>query len=293
VEGYSEAEYDVDFTEFLPISSSSMNGKLRGDVAELTYDITYTQASRVLHYLMGGVIKLDEKEQATADTAQAVFYEIITEGMSDYEKQLAIHDYLVQTVDYDDSRRPGSDVYTPYGALVNRLAVCQGYAEAARILLSMAGVENYTLTGTADGEDHMWNVVRLEGELYHMDVTWDSNMKIKGERIISHAYFNLTDQRIKWSHRWDADIREMLFAGECNATEFNYHSYNDLVVRSNAEYKELVTKKYRAGETDIEVYFEGMSIQDADIEGAARAAGASGYAGYPVPSANVLWLRFR
>jgi hypothetical protein len=293
-EGYTEEAVDVDYASFLPIASGEMNGTLYGDTAELTYTFTYTQASRVLYNLQGGDIELNEKEIALAVSLQKIIKNLIYKDMTDYEKQLAIHDYLVLNVNYDDSRKPGSDAHTAYGAVVNGTAVCQGYAEAARILLSMAGIENYTRTGTAGGENHMWNVVVLDGEAYHMDVTWDGGLNMDdGTRVVSHAYLNLTDAQMKKSHRWDDKLREMIFDKDCTADKYNYFRQNDLVVKSGAEYTKLVSRLYESGVRDIEAYFDGPSVESIDIVAAARAAGSTGYTGFPNTKANVLWIRFK
>jgi hypothetical protein len=200
----------------------------------------------------------------------------------------------VLNVTYDDSSRPSDDVYSAYGAIVDGSAVCQGYAEAARLLLSMAGIEHYTLTGTAGGDEHMWNVVVLDGEAYHMDVTWDGNLTMNdGTRVVTHAHMNLTDEQMKKSHVWDDNLRKMIFEADCTADTYNYFRLNNLIVKSNAEYTKLVSRLYNYGVKDIEVYFDGINVEKVDIEAAARAVGSSGYAGFPIVSANVLWIRFK
>ncbi len=295
IKNYSEAEYTIDFTEHLPIQISEMKGLVKGTEAEITYTFTYTQAERVLYYLTGGIIPLNEKEILTANAAKAVYGAVIKEGMTDYEKQLAIHDYLILNTAYDYSAAPSDDAFTPYGALVNKLAVCQGYTEAARILLSMAGVWNDTLSGTADGQSHMWNIVRLDdGELYHMDVTWDDERIFEdGTNVLSRAFLNMTDEQIDLSHDWDTVFQLERFGEGCTATEYNYLRRNGMAVTSNEEYINLVTQKYNSGEKEIEALFLGMNINDADIKGAAIAIGSGGYAGFHIDSANVLLMRFK
>ena len=70
----------------------------------------------------------------------------------------AIHDYVVKHVSYDTSYK----AYTAYEALVNRSAVCQGYALLTYQLLKEAGIENHFVTGTGDGQPHAWNIVKLK-----------------------------------------------------------------------------------------------------------------------------------
>lgn len=81
----------------------------------------------------------------------------------------AIHDYVVKHVSYDTSYK----AYTAYEALVNRSAVCQGYALLTYQLLKEAGIENHFVTGTGDGQPHAWNLVKIENKWYHLDTTFD------------------------------------------------------------------------------------------------------------------------
>lgn len=99
------------------------------------------------------------------------------EGKSDYVKLKAIHDVICDKVEYDkadgsDSRR------TAYDALVNGKAVCQGYSNALYRLLLEAGVDNRIIYGKATESSgievaHTWNIVKLDGKYYYVDITWD------------------------------------------------------------------------------------------------------------------------
>ena len=87
--------------------------------------------------------------------------------MPDYEKALIAHDYLVDSCRYDveDLTETDWENHMAYGALAEGSCVCQGYAEAFKLLMEAAGVECITVTGTAGGDDHMWNCVQL-GDVY-------------------------------------------------------------------------------------------------------------------------------
>ncbi len=96
--------------------------------------------------------------------------------LSEAEKALLIHDRLALKCEYDfelfDSYYYGTeDSFSMYGALGKGLAVCQGYAEAYDYLLDKVGIESYLCT--SDSLFHVWNIVSIDGQLYHVDVTWD------------------------------------------------------------------------------------------------------------------------
>jgi len=159
-------------------------------------------------------------------------------GLSQYELEVRIHDILMRDVAYDDEAAERldrfSDAATSYGALVNKSALCIGYSTAAKLLLERVGVESMTVTGKASdggGQAHMWNLVRIEGQWYHLDVTWDAAYDY-------YHYFNLTDGMIGLNHETAPGYdkltdqyledtgREMLFnfpLPVCNSTEYNYY----------------------------------------------------------------------
>lgn len=123
---------------------------------------------------------------------------------SDYENELAIHDYLVSNIQYGGTEE---ESYDAYSALINGQAVCSGYAEAFKTLLDILGIENKVITGEGNGVAHGWNLVNLDGEWYHVDVTWDD--PVNGDGTISHKYFNVTDTDIAIDHTWEvADYPE-------------------------------------------------------------------------------------
>jgi len=156
---------------------------------------------------------LSIEDKKIYDQARKVLEQVLTGGMSDYEKEMAIYDWVVNNVDYDwthQDRRETTprESFTPYGGLVNRTAVCLGYATTFQLLMDLAGVECITVPGAAfeSREDHGWNMVRLNGQWYCVDVTWDANMReqtgIKG--LENWRYFNVTsDYMAETDHQWD------------------------------------------------------------------------------------------
>ena len=155
---------------------------------------------------------------------------IIVPGMSDYEKELAIHDYIVANCKYGQKDESKEYAFRAYGCLVEGVAVCNGYAEAMSLLLTCAGVENSIMTGSASGELHAWNLVKLDGQWYQVDVTWDDPIPDTGA-FVSHTYFNVTDDIMDDSHIWNEELYT-----PCEADVYNYYDYNgDVYVYSQLE----------------------------------------------------------
>ena len=157
--------------------------------------------------------------------AQNVLDVVLKNGMSDLEKETAVYKWIVNHVNYDWTHQDvmsetPRESFTPYGGLVNRTAVCLGYAATFQLLMDMAGVECITVVGAAfaSQEDHGWNMVRLNGNWYCVDVTWDANHReyygyLWGQES-SWDYFNVTSDVMAVEHQWDyANIPEAVTEG--------------------------------------------------------------------------------
>ncbi len=121
----------------------------------------------------------------------------IPEG-SDYDKILYVHDYIVRNTEYD--RKASDDnstklAGTAYGCLVEGKAVCSGYARAFQYIMNQIGIES----GICTGSNHAWNYVKLDGEYYWLDTTWDD----VNENYVSHTYFLFDDDMLIRTRSFD------------------------------------------------------------------------------------------
>ena len=112
------------------------------------------------------------------------------DSLSDLEKALLIHDRLAVRCEYNvETLQTGEiidDDYTAYGALVRHITMCEGYSKAYCYLLNRVGIGSYLVDSVSLG--HMWNVVYIDGEKYHVDVTWDDPVPNKQGQV-KHTYF--------------------------------------------------------------------------------------------------------
>ena len=220
-------------------------------------------------------IKLDISVSESASAkGDMIVSSIITANMNAYDRVKAIHDYLVKNVDYDyNGLKTGNlqpSVYTAEGALCNGLAVCQGYAEAFELLCAKAGVKAQMVYGDAgnstDGwQSHAWNVVRIDGEWYQIDCTWDDPL-VDGEVIsngenIFYAYFLLTDSEMYTDHIVDytysknvPSCTSTLFAGYSTRLSVDARlGQNGVIVSSAEEFVQVVQNKVASGIYNIEI----------------------------------------
>lgn len=159
---------------------------------------------------------LSEKDKAVYEICKAAFDKVITPEMSDFQKELALHDWLLKQGEYDYSAyetpdhvgRP--DNRNPYGMLVDGFGICLGYARTFELLMKMAEVECITVVGAAfrSTGDHAWNLVKLDGDWYAVDATWNDSstgsFSQAKAQAYAHRYFNVTSQEMRDSnHQWD------------------------------------------------------------------------------------------
>ena len=117
---------------------------------------------------------------------------------SDYEKLKYVHDWIVNNTVYtntDVNYESEADGPVVYGK-----AVCEGYSKAFMYYAQSMGFECVCAIGSAGGVDHMWNMVKLNGQWYHVDVTWDDPVRSDGTQTLRDDYFLISDSEIREDH---------------------------------------------------------------------------------------------
>ena len=111
---------------------------------------------------------------------------------TEYARIVSAHELLCTLASYDYSayyNRNRPQAYTILGFIENQTVVCDGYARAYQWLLLCLDVESYEVVGTANGECHAWNKVRLDGSWYNVDVCWGDSWEYPKYLLKSDAYF--------------------------------------------------------------------------------------------------------
>lgn len=155
----------------------------------------------------------------------------LDEGMSEYEKEKTLHDLLATKVSYVST----ANAHNAYGALVEGLAVCEGYAEALQCLLQRVGIQSIQVYGESKGENHAWNMVLIDGAYYLVDLTWNDQ-----DTTLLYAYFNQTSAifdedhdvwRVGHNAQNNSELGCQVFElPTCTATAQNYFVKNNLVI---------------------------------------------------------------
>lgn len=136
--------------------------------------------------------------------------EVITEDMTDENKIKVIHDYIINHTKYDIERSDNKVMKyksnTAYGALIENYAICGGYADSMKLFLDDFNIPNYKISS----ENHIWNLVYINNNWYHLDLTWDDPVTTDGKDILEYDYFLITNEELKTmetdQHLFDATI---------------------------------------------------------------------------------------
>lgn len=195
-----------------------------------------TQTDKVVKIELAFRYTKEEVNVARAEIIAVIqpFLDTINDDMSDFEVALRAYETLVNLVDYDTialekqekipplvKQATPDPIRTIYGVFVDRKAVCAGYARAYQFLLKLMGIEAaYVSSGV-----HAWNLVKLEGDYYHLDVTWadasDTKRENNGGNAINYSFFCVTTAEITAldSH----NPKDIIPLPDCTATKCNYH----------------------------------------------------------------------
>ncbi|MGM9818136.1 MAG: transglutaminase domain-containing protein [Paludibacteraceae bacterium] len=176
-------------------------------------------------------------------------------GTTVYEKVLSLHDILAENILYDDNAAEAIDKYylksnTILGVLFFKTAVCEGISKTFKLLLNMLDIKCLVVIGDTDENTdknikHAWNIVKIDGSSYHVDLTWDVNRSFPN--AISHAYFCISDSEAMEKHSWKSN--------EVPACEHSksYYKENDLIAHNDYDMCRIIDRACFQGKTSIEI----------------------------------------
>ena len=160
--------------------------------------------------------RMSQVEKAADEFVQ----KYIHQNMTDAEKVSEIHKYLVLNCVFDETYRYVTNTtaaydfdiapFTAYGALINKVAVCQGYAAAFNILAKKSGIKAIAISGTPPNSNinHMWNMVCIDDVIYFVDTTWDASFSgDNSKKGYETTHLLKTEEEFReFGYRWDAGL---------------------------------------------------------------------------------------
>lgn len=194
--------------------------------------------------------ELIEKERERLDLEIEKILSQIGKNMSDYEKAIFVHDYIIKNCEYDtelaDKIVNGKELSekdnlqrSAYGCLVEKSTICSGYAKAYQIIMRKLGIECIYIYGTTKTEAHAWNCINIDGEYYNVDLTWDES---EDPEEVKYDYFCFTDANRSDSEHMFVTITQH---PACTATRYNYFIYNGYYLKEYSfnEASKIISKQ--------------------------------------------------
>lgn len=213
-----------------------------------------------------------EDALAVYEAAKEILRNIIDDGMDDYEKVTAIYYWLGLNVTYDTVAAASPDAgkyrcFTVYGAIMDRIAVCDGYASAFRLMCLIEGIECVECTGITDMSNpntsgHAWNKYRIDGIWYGADSTWAG----KSDYVTMRYLFMSEAELLATSHYENGKINGG-FSEHCASSQFDFYEYyiiedgTDLSVDSQEEITRILEYLRSSSAERIEVYCESSDFE--------------------------------
>ena len=116
--------------------------------------------------------------------------ENIGDSMNDYDKIKKFHDHVINNTEYDVKEHSRS--FNAYELITTNKAICSGYSDIMAIYLDTLGIKNYRISS----ENHIWNLVNLDGKWYHLDATWDDPVASDGKQYLIHNFFMISTEEL-------------------------------------------------------------------------------------------------
>ncbi len=144
-------------------------------------------------------------------TIDKIIDDIIEDNFSDKVKIRTIHDYIINHTEYDVLKISNieDNTYksnTAYGPLFEGFGVCSGYADTMALFLEKMNITNIKIATNR----HIWNLVALDDNWYHLDLTWDDPITDNNKPLLNHSFFLISSEKLNeyntGDHYFDIDI---------------------------------------------------------------------------------------
>lgn len=214
---YTEYNKDIDnltfndgagFKEVISILNNFVHPYNSSNNIKLTYGGDYTLGITVNKaYTEEEIIEINK-------IVDKVIEENINNSTPSKEKIRIVHDYIIDNTEYDKLKYENKEdtTYksnTAYGVLIEGYGTCNGYADAMAIFLDKMNIINYKISNN----EHIWNLVYLDGTWFHLDLTWDD--PISDMNINRDTYFLITTDTLEklndGTHNFDKEIYKEAF----------------------------------------------------------------------------------
>lgn len=201
---------------------------------------------------------LNDNQRRALAIAENLVRSVCARYSSDYDRALALHDYLVETCQYKIELHGRDTANATAHLLLTRKGVCDSYTRTYGLLLSMAGIQNIFVAGTSDdGGNHCWNLVLLNNRWVHVDCTYSDPTPDDPGRVL-HSHFALPDNLIERDRSWNRSLYPAAVSPEL------YYPYRYASFRT--VYDLLVWSRHKKDGTYVTAYVEELNSIGTDAE---------------------------
>lgn len=181
----------------------------------------------VISYKLESIVPLEERQamRERLEAAADACVEQISADASVYQKIRFVYEYIIDMTDYGKQNADSQNIQS---VLLDHSSVCAGYSKAFQYILNRMGIFCTYITGTIrDGGDHGWNMVRIDGEYYYVDVTWGDPVFANvvdqtQENTINYNYLCCTEEDLFKTHI-PSDWTEL---PACTSDTYDYYKLN-------------------------------------------------------------------
>ena len=205
------------------------------------FSVSQRETVLILKYIFKASDVAEYKKRMTRKIEE-IYNECVPGCKCDMDLVVSVHDYITRNVLYVNDGNP--EQQSMVGPLMFGKGVCEGISFLYSYILNVFGINCTTIYGRIEGEEngHAWNMVFLDGQGYHVDVTHDLECSTyRG----NHIHLNLTDEEIGRNRTWEHPVR-------CGATIYNYYSYNGYQFKGFKEVCEYIRSCLKAKKMEFE-----------------------------------------
>lgn len=182
------------------------------------------------------------------------------QGRNRYEMLRGIHNFIVSQVTYSEDNSEWA--YNALGPLIKRKAVCEGIAKAFKLMCDVNEIPCIVVSGSSTnndrqdtGDNHAWNMVKIDGKWYHVDATFDTTINVTNPcRSLVYDYFCRSDAVIQRNHRFNqAEYPE----SKQDLSIYKKHGYYAANV---TEFEKLVVRQLQRGKDEFSIEYSISNV---------------------------------
>ena len=227
------------YPEILSLEAESLTQYHNGYYLRFS-DLTSTQTDLALRYAVrtADTSFLSDTELLTYEKLYLIADELQLTSLSEIEAVTAAHDYIVSNTSYDTATAvsgSGGPSHSAAGTLLNGTAVCSGYASTFQLLMMIADIPCEYVWNDL----HAWNLVQLDGNWYHIDVTWDDPAPDRSGFVI-YTHFLMTDSDLAGLEDHADWSCECGMPHNCDDTSYRLYPYTGFFCNNITEATELI-----------------------------------------------------